>query len=72
MAIRYLSMINSMNDILFLLCKIILHQRIWSQIIKLILLLLYKIIFYQGTILTLQDNFSSRGLISNKSQMKCA
>jgi hypothetical protein len=46
MAIRHLSMINSMNAILFLLCKIISHQEIWSQIIKLILLLLCKIISY--------------------------
>jgi hypothetical protein len=46
MAIRHLSMINSMNAILFLLCKIISHQEIWSQIIKLIVLLLCKIISY--------------------------
>jgi hypothetical protein len=59
MTIRHLSMINSMNAILFLLWKIILHQEIWSQIMKLILLLLCKIISHQGS-------------ISNKSQIKCA
>jgi uncharacterized protein (DUF2062 family) len=46
MAIKHLLMINSMNAILFLPCKIISHQRIWSQIMKRILLLLCKIISY--------------------------
>jgi hypothetical protein len=45
MAIRHLSIINSMNDIFFLHCKIISHQGIWSQIKKIY------------TSLALQDNF---------------
>jgi hypothetical protein len=72
MVVRHLSMINSMNAILFLHYKIISHQELWSQIKKLLLLLLCKIISYEGTFFILQDNFSSRGSILNKSQIKCA
>jgi hypothetical protein len=50
MAIRHLSMINSMNAIFFLLYKIITHQGILFQTIKLILSLLCKIISYQETL----------------------